>query len=290
MCCGKETYEEVKEGRVGLTRRQVLRAMGVGTGLMALGGLTGCIDGAYKDPISTGGQLAAQAKGKDLGLDAQFLKLVMKSQKALLKRLIHLKREEILHPPVDLQAQIDTVRGLSLKMVDHYERVGLTAEFDRKAGAIINSLSSPVLPPAPFHDAALRDLEELGEINNPYIQILREVLLGGVEFTDQDRQEILAKIDRLGLAAILKGRIGSLRLHPVSGQQDDVVYCTVDVLVCSTVCGWLGAQAGAACLVAFAEPTPIGEIVCLGAIAYGLFTCRAVCTYVKYRIPCDLAP
>ncbi len=42
MCCGKETYEEVKEGRGGLTRRKVLRAMGVGTGLMALGGLTGC--------------------------------------------------------------------------------------------------------------------------------------------------------------------------------------------------------------------------------------------------------
>ncbi len=42
MCCGKESYEEVKEGRGGLTRRKVLRAMGVGTGLVALGGLTGC--------------------------------------------------------------------------------------------------------------------------------------------------------------------------------------------------------------------------------------------------------
>jgi hypothetical protein len=220
--------------------------------------------------------------------NAQFLKLVMKSQKALLKRLIHLKREEILHPPVDLQAQVDTVRKLSLKMVDHYERVGLTAEFDKKAASIINSLNSPVLPPAPFYDEALRDLEELGETNNQYIQILREVL-EGVEFTDQDRQEVLAEINRLGLAAMLKEHIGSLRVHAVSSQQD-VLYCSIDVLVCSTVCGWLGAQAGAACLVAFAEPTPIGEIVCLGAIAYGLFTCRAVCTYVTYRIPCDLAP
>jgi hypothetical protein len=42
MCCGKETYEEVKQGRVGLTRRKVLRAMGVGTGLITLGGLTAC--------------------------------------------------------------------------------------------------------------------------------------------------------------------------------------------------------------------------------------------------------
>jgi hypothetical protein len=42
MCCGKETHEEVKEGQGGLTRRQVLRAMGVGTGWVALGGLTGC--------------------------------------------------------------------------------------------------------------------------------------------------------------------------------------------------------------------------------------------------------
>jgi hypothetical protein len=43
MCCGKETYEEVKQGRVGLTRRKVLKAMGVGTGLITLGELTGCI-------------------------------------------------------------------------------------------------------------------------------------------------------------------------------------------------------------------------------------------------------
>jgi hypothetical protein len=71
MCCGKEPYEEGKEGRVSLTRRQVLRAMGVGTRLVALGGLTGCIDGTYKDPISAGGQLAAQAKGKQLGLDVK---------------------------------------------------------------------------------------------------------------------------------------------------------------------------------------------------------------------------
>jgi hypothetical protein len=42
MCCGKETYEKVKEGQVGLTRRKVLKAMGVGTGLLTLGGLTGC--------------------------------------------------------------------------------------------------------------------------------------------------------------------------------------------------------------------------------------------------------
>lgn len=42
MCCGKETYGQVEEGRGGFTRRQVLRAMGVGTGLVALGGLTGC--------------------------------------------------------------------------------------------------------------------------------------------------------------------------------------------------------------------------------------------------------
>jgi hypothetical protein len=42
MCCGKETHEEVKEGQGGLTRRKVLKAMGVGTGLITLGGLTGC--------------------------------------------------------------------------------------------------------------------------------------------------------------------------------------------------------------------------------------------------------
>ncbi len=42
MCCGKETYEEMQGGRVGLTRRKVLKAMGAGAGLVALGGLTGC--------------------------------------------------------------------------------------------------------------------------------------------------------------------------------------------------------------------------------------------------------
>jgi len=42
MCCGNEMYEPGKEGREGLTRRQVLRAMGAGAGLITLGGLTGC--------------------------------------------------------------------------------------------------------------------------------------------------------------------------------------------------------------------------------------------------------
>jgi hypothetical protein len=43
MCCGKEVYEEWEQGRIGLTRRQVLKAMGVGSGIVALSSLGGCI-------------------------------------------------------------------------------------------------------------------------------------------------------------------------------------------------------------------------------------------------------
>lgn len=42
MCCDKETFEEVKEGRVGLTRRQALKVMGSVAGALSLTGLSGC--------------------------------------------------------------------------------------------------------------------------------------------------------------------------------------------------------------------------------------------------------
>ncbi|GEM_PF-6333911 len=45
MCCGRDTNEHEKKkevGRARLTRRLLLKAVGVGTSLVALGGLTGC--------------------------------------------------------------------------------------------------------------------------------------------------------------------------------------------------------------------------------------------------------
>jgi len=53
MCCGKETFDEVKSSQGKLSRRRVVKAMGAVGGLVALGGLTGCTQLLGIDGTST---------------------------------------------------------------------------------------------------------------------------------------------------------------------------------------------------------------------------------------------
>ncbi len=130
MCCGKEPYEEVKEGRGGLTRRQVLRAMGVGTGLMALGGLTGCVDWTARSGEDSRSTLLAQGNHSDLVKLLQATKDQWKDvfhtlARAYQSRNGHLQKKLI-------KVKINSAKQWTLEALDKLHKVGISQEFNMK--------------------------------------------------------------------------------------------------------------------------------------------------------------
>lgn len=130
MCCDKETFEEVKEGRVGLTRRQALKVMGVGGGLVALGGLTGCTSLLnLPEKGSNDSALLAQGSGSRKEVTA----LLRKSEdqwKAVFATLASAYKSHNNNLSGQLEVQVKDAKQLSLKYLDALDESGMSEEFN----------------------------------------------------------------------------------------------------------------------------------------------------------------
>ncbi len=268
MCCGKETYEEGKEARVGLTRRQVLKAMGVGTGLVALGGLTGCTQ-LFQFPArenSNGNLTALSARqvAKDI------IQASGNQWKKVLKAVNHL--EEV--SKEELDKRVKKAKELTLNALDHLDQIGISSQIDQ----VIREAPEVVEFPEGFEDHFLNELKDV--FWPKQIDAIKR------DFPTSGKKEVLEPILKDGGWSRHWRRVIEGIDSDVSGassleiREEDLPVRAQTV--CMWVCDAVAIAAGLlVCLILVTADGPepgIGDVACyLGTAILGHLACRWIC-------------
>nr|BAL59730.1 hypothetical protein HGMM_OP4C366 [Candidatus Acetothermum autotrophicum] len=177
-----------------LSRRQVLRGLGVGMGMVAVGTLTGCTSGLVKRLETPGSKMAILSKEDRLAqafakLNKKLLKEAMDEMKAILKA--HKRRA------ITERTAISRTRKVVEQVFDHYNRIGLTSALEENAYAALQAYTG--LEPDVI--SYLRS----AEVTEDKIQELRSRV-------QRARDELLPKASNLHLDQMMSNIITQLQM------------------------------------------------------------------------------
>ncbi|GEM_PF-5741620 len=127
MCCGREIYEheEREEGRVRLTRRQVLKAVGLGASLATLSGLTGCTSLIVS--TSSSHESREEVQALSLKIDKKLSNIVLNRWIKVVRIVNGVERGS----REELQERIQQAQEVTDQMLNHWKEIGYAGAIDR---------------------------------------------------------------------------------------------------------------------------------------------------------------
>jgi hypothetical protein len=243
-----------KSGYNRLSRRQVLKILGVGIGGVAVGILGGCTSGLWGNLTNTNSSYRMTALSRKADQLAQaFAKLNMKllgeaanEMKVILKA--YRKRE------MAARTAISKTRKIAERVFAHYNSVGLTAALEANAYAALQAY--PGLYPEVI--SYLRD----ADLTEDEIQKVRDLC-------QRARDELLPRASSLNLTQMMNDIVARLKMAESYQASSTMVpldfwrwlRCGGSVLVTISA----GIAAGLTCSACAAEPTKVSCLGCAGA-------------------------
>lgn len=141
MCCGQDRYDEVEQVQDGVTRRKVLKALGAVGGLVAVGGLAGCIQPLSSDVVAGKKGTVKAQDDKHQGYANALGKInltKLKTAKAKLLRALKTLRTEGPRS-TDTKTFLKAAHTSFKDMVEHLGEIGLLSSMDALVPDILGS-------------------------------------------------------------------------------------------------------------------------------------------------------
>jgi hypothetical protein len=135
MCCGRYELDEEKHSK--LTRRQLLKSLGLGVSTLALAGLTGCIS-----LFGRGGKQSGELTQEAYSIAGQSLKDLARGTKSAWKQMIKTYLE--IECPIQsrqlrrIKNLVRQVRSRTVEFAIALESSGISKEFDKQVALLAN--------------------------------------------------------------------------------------------------------------------------------------------------------
>ncbi len=253
MCCGDERYEREEGGRASLTRRRMLRAMGVGAGVITLGGLIGCT--SIESLIGLGpnqGEVSASSSSTSETAKsfAKFDKELLKELKKQVKEALKAQRRG------DQYSAVSLTRQALERLFSHYDETGLTEGLEQEGYEGLKAFSE-------ISQEVLQELKNMG-FSKLEVRELKDRVLRSKQEMLSNRNVQVRKMMDLTLAKFkkLESRLNpSVETRAIVDAQG-LLGCIGAILVA----GGGAVVTGAACAACIAEPTRLSCIGCAGGV------------------------
>ena len=127
MCCGREIYkqEQREEGQFRLTRRQMLKAVGLSTSLVTLGGLTGCTSFILESSANYEGRNELQVLG--MRVNKEYSRTALKRWIKVARIINGVERGS----KEELQERIQQAQEATYYLLNHWKETGYAEAVDR---------------------------------------------------------------------------------------------------------------------------------------------------------------
>ncbi len=191
-----------KDFRTGMSRRQVLKMLGVGSGILAVGGgLTGCVSWFYQQAgvpatkntnnKATNLQAALNIDDDPPKLDSKLLDITRRKLKAALKKLNTLRQAGIHSIKTPLEVK-DAFRH-AVKAMDHLDQVGYVSWASNRWQQIVHAVRG--FSPNQLPQRVLKELREAGFTFGEIAEIFR-VNKNESQLLQLNVQEVFGKVKR----------------------------------------------------------------------------------------------